>query len=63
MVEIAVFWFCYEEIILSSLLLRGENDAARCCCFVVDAFVEEHADCSSHLHCKNPCHYICDQHN
>ena len=66
MVEAAAVLFCYKEIILSSLfslLLRGEDDAARCCCFAVDAFVEEYADCSSRLHCKNPCHYICDQHN
>ena len=34
----------------------------RCCCFAVDTFLE-YADCSSRLHCKNPCHYICDQHN
>ena len=24
----------------------------------VDAFVEEFADCSSRLYCKNPCRYI-----
>ena len=49
--------------LLYSLLLRGEDDAARCCCFAVDAFMEEYGDRSSRLHCKNPCHYICDQHN
>ena len=53
----------YFGSLLYSLLLRGEDDAARCCCFAVDAFMEEYANCSSRLHCKNPCHYICDQHN
>ena len=66
MVEAAAVLFCYKEIILSSLfslLLGGADDAARCCSFAVDAFMEEYAGCFSRLHCKNPCHYICDQHN
>ena len=61
MVEIAVLWFGYEEIILSSLLLRGKTTlpgVAVAVAIAVDAFVEEFADCCSCLHCKNPCHYI-----
>ena len=40
MVEAVADLFCYEEVfwivaVAYSLLLRGEDDTARCCCFAV----------------------------